>query len=250
MTVLIGVLCQDGVVIGADGAATFGVGNFRTVEQKTAKIEIIADKVIVAGTGEIGLGQRFVNIVEQGWHNNIFSNQPVHACAGVCQATVGNFQQTGLHLPNIGYGALVAFPHGETPNLCEFAVGNFQPELKTDRLWYVSMGSGQAIADPFLALMRSVFWKDQPPTRQDGIFAVTWALLHAIDCNPGGIGEPLQIAVLARESGQLKARLLTEEELKEHRENVEGVSAYLSDYTKQLSGQAEGVPSPPQAPSA
>ena len=48
------------------------------------------------------------------------------------------------------------------------------------------MGSGQPITDPFLALMRSIFWGDGLPTVQDGTFAVTWALEHAIEVNPGG----------------------------------------------------------------
>lgn len=75
----------------------------------------------------------------------------------VCREAMINFDQTLQRSPNIPFGALLAFPCNHIPHLCEFEVGTLQPELKTNKLWYVSMGSGQTIADPFLALMREVF---------------------------------------------------------------------------------------------
>lgn len=57
MTILVGLLCKEGIVIGADSSATFGSAQFRTIEQPTDKIEIIDNQIIVAGTGQIGLGQ-------------------------------------------------------------------------------------------------------------------------------------------------------------------------------------------------
>ena len=49
MTILIGILCDDGVVIGADSAETMMHGvNFRTIEQSGAiKIRIIGSGVIM-----------------------------------------------------------------------------------------------------------------------------------------------------------------------------------------------------------
>jgi hypothetical protein len=42
-------------------------------------------------------------------------------------------------LPTLG------FVLGDKPHLCEFAVTDFQPEFKTETMWYGSMGSGQPI---------------------------------------------------------------------------------------------------------
>lgn len=39
MTILVGVLCKDGVIIGADGSATFGAGQMRTIEQPIDKLK-------------------------------------------------------------------------------------------------------------------------------------------------------------------------------------------------------------------
>lgn len=56
MTTVIGVLCSDGVVIGTDSSVTLGVaGRFSTIEQCSEKLDVIADQVIVAGTGAVGL---------------------------------------------------------------------------------------------------------------------------------------------------------------------------------------------------
>ena len=38
MTVIMGVLCKDGVVVGADSAVTFGGGGVYTIRQATEKV--------------------------------------------------------------------------------------------------------------------------------------------------------------------------------------------------------------------
>ncbi len=116
----------------------------------------------------------------------------------------------------------------------------------TPDFWYVAMGSGQLIADPFLALMRRVFWRTGPPVYQDAVFTVTWALEHAIEVNTGGIGGMLSIAVLASQSGrQLQARMLTNDEIAEHRQNVQNAEAYLREYENILRGRS-GAPDIPK----
>ena len=113
--------------------------------------------------------------------------------------------------------------------------------------WYASMGSGQLITDPFLGFMRRVFWRDDLPASQDGIFAVTWALQNAIEINPGGINGPMQIAVLGPgKKGQLFARLLEDSELAEHKVYVEGAISHLRNYARHSS--VEDTPALPEKP--
>lgn len=109
-----------------------------------------------------------------------------------------------------------------------------QPELKTTGIWYASMGSGQLIADPFLGLMRKVFWDDGMPSMQEGIFIAAWTLQHAIDVNAGGVKGPIQLAILTKDS----ARMLTEDELAEHQESASGAEAHLRLYKDKLSGKS------------
>lgn len=66
MTVVVGILCSDGVVIGTDSALAVGrVGRY-TIERHEGnvfKIEIIDNNIITAFTGAAGLSQRFNNLV-------------------------------------------------------------------------------------------------------------------------------------------------------------------------------------------
>ena len=114
-----------------------------------------------------------------------------------CQDTKVQFTNQGL-----GFGAMVAAFADGAPRLIEYATTNFQPELKQGRLFFVSMGSGQLLADPFLAFVARVLWKNQMPTVEYGKFGVYWALNHTITHAPGGVGGPIHIAVLRNDGEQ------------------------------------------------
>jgi hypothetical protein len=216
MTAIVGVLCRDGIVIGADSSTTFAQGKNRTIEQPSEKISVIDNHIIVAGTGQVGLGQRFVKIVHGLWSSNKFTGHYIDCAKQVTQAVINDFSATSA--PMGGYGALVAFPVAGKPHLCEFAITDLQPEFKTENLWYCSMGSSQPITDTFLAFMRDIFWKDGPPGIADGIFSVLWTLEMAIQINPGGVNGPVRIAVMSGTKGNLTAKLLTDDDLAETRE--------------------------------
>ena len=241
MTILIGILCQDGVVVGTDSSTTFTAGQQTTIEQKCKKVEILCDgHVILAGTGGVGLGQRFSAIVENYFADrNNREKEFISIGRELSHRGIHDFHETAAHNP-VNFGALLAFVSSRKLKLCEFQFGNFQPEFKTEHLWYVSMGSGQTICDPFLGLQRRVFWRDdKPPSLSNGIFATVWALQHAIDVNPGGIKDPIQVAVLEKGKNGAVARLLEEEELVEHRNNISALEVYIGEYSKPLSGDPD-----------
>lgn len=246
MTAIIGILCKGGVVIGTDSSATFGSGHIHTIEQPTEKLHIIGDNIIVAGTGEVGLDQRFLAIVQKSWEDGILKQTALNAVKYLSKTTIADFAST--YAPKEAYGALIAFPTNNTFQLCEFSLSDFQPEFKTEALWYVSLGSTQYITDSFLALMREVFWQTGPPPVNDGIFAAIWALEHAISVNPGGVNSPIKIAVLSKDnSGNPKAEILPEAALGEHKQNIEGAKDALREYCKNLQlPPQEGTPEIPR----
>jgi hypothetical protein len=241
MTVLVGIRCKDGVVVGADSSATFvDGGQMRTIEQPThKKISIIAEQFIVAGTGYVGHQQRFENLVGRLYEAKAFAGKSQIEIAKILSVEgIKDFASTNS--PQNLYSALVAYPTKTIPVLCELLGGNtaFQPEIKEpDSLWFSSMGSGQLIADPFLALFRQVFWKAGPPNIQGGIFTALWALKHACDVNPGGIKEPIHIAVLATSEGKLKARMLSQDELSEHANMVTEATLHFGAFKEILEGK-------------
>jgi Proteasome subunit len=233
MTAIIGILCQDGVVIGTDSSATFSSGRINTIEQPTEKLHIVGNSIIIAGTGEVGLGQRFQNIVENSWSAGVFKKHELEIVKHLSKITIEDFAST--HATQGAYGALIAFPAGNKFHLCEFAISNFQPEFKTKALWYVSLGITQHITDSFLALMRELFWQSGPPRINDGIFAATWALDHAVDVNSGGVNRPIRVSVLcANPEGKLVVAVLPDEVLDEHRQNIKGAKEAVRDYCKNL----------------
>ena len=65
MTLILGVKCSNGVVVGADGAATLGSLTLQTVMQPTSKLAVIAGKVILGVSGPIGLGQLYEDRLSQ-----------------------------------------------------------------------------------------------------------------------------------------------------------------------------------------
>ncbi len=222
--------------------------SLRTIEQPTEKLYICSDAIIVAGTGAVGLGQRFCRIVDVAYQDKVFATGSHHVGVGteVCKRARADFASTGVDRGK--YGALVAFPFNNKPNLCEFAIDDFQPEFKTEKMWFCSMGSGQLITDPFLALMREVFWGSGLPTVQDATFATTWTLDHAVQVNPGGINGPVRIAVLEKKEGKFRARLLDDDALEEHRQNIGQAKDRLRNLSVSQRADAPGTPDVPKPP--
>jgi hypothetical protein len=116
--------------------------------------------------------------------------------------------------------------------------------MATPDLPFVSIGSGQAIADPFLALLRRLLWPNREPSLGEATFAIVWTLHHAILTNPGGVADPMQVVWLERDS---KARQLTDDDLLEHRQRVQELEVALTRHVESggsSEADAEPVPEP------
>lgn len=250
MTLAVGIRCTDGVVIGTDSSITLGSGQLDTIEQPLRqKIDVVEGKIIVAGTGEVGLNQRFKRVVKQFCKNEDFQEKDiVDVGCDLAELAIKNFFQT--HLKAVSYGALVALPCRRTAELVEFGVDSFQPEVKTKDNWYTSMGSGQIVADPLLGFIRTTFWGDDPPSRQDGIFATTMVLELGCEMAPGGVAQPIQMAVLSpnpKDEQTLSARRLHPNELLEHRGNVRNAIKHFKRYKDILHDKStRGLPKAPR----
>lgn len=248
MTSLVGILCRNGVVIGSDSAATLGPDpRIPTVEVPTKKLDTFGDGAILAGTGPIGLNQRFSAIIKDCWEEKEFSGKNGLAIGKMLAAkTIKDFAST--HVKQGQYGALVGYVASGQPILCEFPQHDFQPELKElDKLWFASMGSAQTITDAFLVFLRNLFWKNDPPLLDQGVFMALVALQHAIRVNPGGVNGPIQLAVLeARKPGQFRARHLGEDEIDEHLSVVREAHEHFAQYADRwsVSGAKEKIPEP------
>ena len=265
MTLIVGIKCSDGVVLGADGAATLGnILGETTVTQHVTKLQIIQDRIIMGVSGQVGLSQLYCDRVEGLWRDNklgrstglpdvqrlvygaIYQDAQI-AIAGAAASVplIGNVNAATLVLTN----SLIAIPVGGLNGSAELIQCNHlgMPEAATNDLPYVTIGSGQSLADPFLAFLRRVFWPDAPPNLADGVFATVWTLRHAISVTPGGVSEPIQVATLAKHRGrELSASILASEQLQEHRQNVLEVERYLASFTEAPQNEQSSPPKPPK----
>ena len=251
MTLIVGVQCTDGIIIGTDSAMTFTVGQkSHTIKQPfLQKLHVIDHKVIVTSTGQIGLGQRFADIVETYWgKERLYQKRPIDVGRILAQAARKDFMDTGVSPGNLG--GLVAFKCKERPPvIIEFEPDNFQPEMKTNDNWYVSMGSGQHVADPLLGFIRKVFWGNAPPNLQEGIFAVTMVLKLGCEMTPFGVDFPVQMATIRQRKNQrIVAQRIAEEELAEHKQNVDEAINYFKQYNNILRKSEEPKATLPSQP--
>jgi hypothetical protein len=232
--------------MGADSGATMGdyVSGLRTVMQPMTKLDIVGDKAIVGVSGPVGLGQLYLDSV-----NRIHNEFRDLDAPTICRKLRDEFRkdaEVALHMAAMAIqvlgsqarvGAvtttLVALAAKNEPHLiqldCECC-----PEMATTDLPFMSIGSGQLIADPFLAFLKRLFWKERLPSVSDGIFAVAWTLEHAIKTAPGGIAGPITLGVLTIEGTQPKARLLSKDELKEHQQVVGQAENYVRKFREEL----------------
>jgi len=257
MTLIIGFKCSDGLVVGADSGATMGnyVSGLRTVMQPMTKLGVVGGKAIVGVSGPVGLGQLYVDCVDR-IHND-FRNLDAPAVCRMLREEFRKDAEIALHMAAMAtrvlgsqaqVGAvttiLVALTAKNEPHLIQFDC-ECCPEMATNDLPFVSIGSGQIIADPFLAFLRRIFWKERLPSVSEGTFAIVWTLEHAIATAPGGIAPPITLGVLTMEGTQPKARLLSKDELLEHRQVIGQAEDHVREFKQEQRPRAT-EPEPPQ----
>ena len=235
MTLIIGAKCKDGIVIGGDTAMTYSV-----IEQEvSSKISIEAGYVISASAGSVGMSQLLQARLQRLWTRvtawdasrarreisaEIWSEmQPPLERASVLSQIVGQ-----RALDDIYCSLVIALPLRDQPSLLLYDVAAHSEEVEMD-MPFVAIGSGQAMALPFLAFVKRVIWNDAAPnTIADGVFGVLWTLQHVIAVNSGlGVGGNPTVAVLEKAYGAWKAHRLDSETLNEHILSVRSAEAAL-----------------------
>jgi 20S proteasome alpha/beta subunit len=164
VTLLVGVLCSNGVVIAADRQATHGGMGQQTVGQSVTKVQVINGEALYATSGHKGLGQQLHAIVErkqpefknQGYAANIVKLQeavrpivdPAFQTARHAAGVLGNAAAGDCIC-----GGLLAAGFKDGMKLIEITP-QVAVEYMTADMPFISMGSGKASADPFLGFLR------------------------------------------------------------------------------------------------
>ena len=262
MTLVIGVRCGDGIVIGADSIATYATpkGEY-TVEQKMdSKVHKVDDNMLYAFAGDIGLGQDVMHSVSKSWERNKSKSkenirkslskavlEPINEYAKRSGDVRTLLPSEPVHDPSII--SIVAFIAKDQPTLIRYSLEG-HPEEYTNRLSFVAIGSGQEDADPFLAFVKRVAWDDrQPRTVKQGIVGVLWALQYVSDSSSSiGVGGPFSIGVLEKEKDEWKASVLEEERLGLYKGAIDSAERSLEEELNKLEPESESS-IPPRLPS-
>jgi 20S proteasome alpha/beta subunit len=260
MTLIIGIQCEDGIVLGADGAATLGTSlGVRTVRQSVKKLTKIGECVAIGTSGPVGLGQRFGAALQKLWDDKKLSGKSPNEVMTILQKEFWQFAELEFRAvqvtgPILGQAALesaisctiVVMPIAREARLIQF---NHQcsPELASHDLPFVAIGSGQPLGDMFLAFLRRIFWKDHRPKVTEGVLATVWALTQAIKTNTGGVSDPIQVMTLEKVNGDWKVEELAEDDLSEHYQAIKDAERTLTDYRTYLNPEKPGTPPPEPA---
>lgn len=230
--------------MGADGAATLGALGQHTVTQPVKKLSVVANSVILGVSGSVGLGQRIGGTVNKLWDDRKFTGASFEVMQAVREAfapvlmpeiryatDAAKLVGQGAALPSAIALTLLAVPVQRQLRLYQFGCTG-DPEEATADLPFVAIGSGQNLADPFLAFLRQIFWKEAQPNTSEGVFATVWSLLHAIRRNTGGVAEPIQLMTAKIDGGRPVIKEFDVAELEETRQGVAEAEAYLSQFSR------------------
>jgi hypothetical protein len=249
MTLIVGILCKDGVVMASDSAAMFGAEGRPTIgQQYVRKLHKVTENIIFSSTGAVGISQLLTDKGEK-------CPTPETAMDRIGKEivqVVGPYLNTAQFQRNIIGEAhsslcksMVALPVNKRPYLFSFDY-NGAPERSTSELPFISMGSGQPIADPFLALLHRLLWKGAEPTVAEGRLAGVWTILHVSQTNPGGVGGPPQLATLTGSPGKMPTvEVGGEEDIEEHVQKISAVEQALqSEIRGSVDAPSPAIPKP------
>lgn len=255
MTLLVGILCSDGVVIASDSDATFGTGQASTIGQMPVqKVYKLADTAIFAATGAVGISQIIADRLSQGMRGNEFRaaaspEQLMHLLGTQINKIVTPYLESGAHVQRIVGNAngslcksMIAIECKGIPCLFHFDF-NGAPERATKDLPFVALGSGQQIADPFLAFLKRLIWSDVQPTTAEGKLVGVWTTDHVCATNAGGVGGAVQAMVLTKGARIVE---LDETITQEHRQLIAGAERSIVAFLRSpATSVAPPIPTPP-----
>ena len=244
MTLIIGVKCEDGVVVAADSIRTFG----SYIEQEVSnKIQIEESNVLVATSGVVGLSQLVKAELRHHWTTVKEQQEVADSRNLISSAMLPPIRRTKQRADSLnqkfqGCSSLVAFPLNDIPVLLQY--NHFADSLEvTTESPFVSIGSGSFQADPFLAFIKRTFWLDQAPkTLSEGIFGALWTLQHVTTVNAGlGVGGRSRIAVLKKAGQSWIADFVSEEHVFSHQEAIADAERELSRFRNRFNLDFEGA---------
>ena len=240
MTLIIGVKCRDGIVIGADSISTFGTD----IEQEVSnKIEYLAEDSLIGSAGAVGLSQLIKERLRDSWETVRGQENKADARSEIQKVMWAEVRSALVHAEDASdilgqkvfssalCSSLLAFPFRDEHVLLSYNQ-IAQSEEITCEAPFKSIGSGSLQADPFLAFLKRIFWKDSAPEKTtDGVLSILWTLDHVSRVNAGlGVGGRPNVFILSKGQDAWLAERLDEYYLREQLLALEAAEGALRSF--------------------
>jgi len=234
MSLIVAICCTDGIVIGADDAATFASDRTPTIRASFKKIRVVDGISVISVAGTTGLLQQYEDVVSSTHGTEKFqASRPVEAMNSLrdefLQRTNAQFQ----------VAQMLQQEHGRRPwDSCSSEIivatrvdgrlrlfhydKHLAPQEVTLELPFVAIGTGQPTADPFIAHLRRIYYSEQSPDIALGVMTVAWTLKHATETGAPNVGGGRQIITLSDNNNeQTVISELSADQLQEHYEFID-----------------------------
>ncbi|MDI9407850.1 MAG: hypothetical protein QM523_01225 [Candidatus Pacebacteria bacterium] len=216
MTLLVGILCTDGVVIGADSMLTSSWGNQPLAHHSGKKIWT-DEEWIFAYAGNTDIGHSIKYFVESHFKQPI---QPQNDNFQFVKRLANSLSVNLLQIDQGVTAGLLAY-HRDNSFFCTILNTINRPFILDKDHFYQAMGSGQLGAEPFLIHLLDIFCDGKQPNVNIARFITTWVIEHVIATNAGGVAGPIRIATINyNESDKININELKEGQIDESRDWV------------------------------
>lgn len=222
-----------------------------------SKIYRPCDHIIYTGTGAVGIAQVINGHLRDQWAQECYKalkspESAMHQLGMEIAKLVSPYMQLAqIQRQLVGDSAasltksMIAFPVKRKSYLFTFDF-NGAPEMASEKLPFVALGSGQPIADPFLAFLSRVLWENRQPTLAEGRLAAAWTIDHVRRTNPGGVGGETCMAILEEQQGALpRVKDMGSAELQEHQQRIDGAERAITNELRAESNDQDTVTLPP-----
>jgi 20S proteasome alpha/beta subunit len=269
MTLLVGILCGDGVVMASDRQVTHGAMGVRTVGAPGTKIHLLEEdqghprRTLFGTSGNVGLGQQYEEIIKAN-RGRMRGGTYAQACALLQPELRKHMASAAVAaqgmLPLVGHaaaqqgslcGALLATSFSDGLKLIEISPSGGFEYLSPD-VPFVCMGSGKPNADPLLRFFWSILWPEHLPSVQEGVLAAHLTITTVIDLMTEGVGMGLDVFTIelvldAKAKESYVAKQVEKEKTAEHDSFHGSIREAIKGVRDKLAGAAppEGAP-PPQ----
>lgn len=257
MTIIVGILCQDGCIVASDGMASNNLGTTPFVGIQNNKIHKIENDLIMSCAGDDNLMTLFLNFLEKNYKKlkqensftcpielateigSQFSNQILNAYGKYHPLFQEHYINSIKTLPGLNFAAIVAFEFCGKHYMFGYD-GLLNPsKIRENGIWYSIIGSGALVAKPSIHLVKKILKIEKQPDVNQGSILAYWTISHAIEVSSGGIGGDISLFSLAKSESQYK---VSEGKTEECQAVIKEMYDYIWKYRSADSSEIKEIP--------